>query len=714
MRSGKKSSRMAARMRGKYYEVWYCGHCGFGLMSCEREKYCLNCCRRQDTFATREVIENGGRNLGAKSPEDERDDRPKTFNVGKHSVEDAVPEILNIESKDDGQDAHSISSLDTASVPESFLSLDTAFTSQTEVYAAASVEIVKAFFEDATLKEIFEAMERSQNFFQVSLENEARAVIETFALKLEEEATDQTENFAAKIVLKRPKTIARKISMYTFLRDTCSENSRLKLELAGPDLNKQHLVGRYLLDQSKRQNSEEHPPVRAQHEQLDLEEDELPDEEIEIKELGRIVDFIMSSNAINHLRIGLADCIYERPKDNLSIGHIKKSMKRRSLSSVNAAKQKLGTYMVCELQDLFEDQVEFRTTDSKTMIDFFKASLESFSGEPWDWWPLDPPRKFLPKHLVRMQWRCRCGELRSLDLIPSLAETCKELLKKRPASETLGEAREACGGIIQSVQGVFRSILALLSKSFTSQKAPKQQCQNSNACAFDDSVLASAQGNGNLTITLNRWILVCSFLGHRIRPSQIGVTKAMDDDAFFEALRREVRALRGFWRSNIHPKQFHSCSFSKYTRVSSNWLVKYDRQELPECSSYEYAPRSAKLDPLNPTICAHEWYTRFYNCKPTEGFCRVIERIPKRDGRFEFQMHDKEEDMWGLHVELRTSAAVVLAWLLFISVGGLGFFVWWMRRHDGDWQNAAVPLSVTMMALSSLLVPLNEHFNRPF
>ena len=315
---------------------------------------------------------------------------------------------------------------------------------------------------------------------------------------------------------------------------------------------------------------------------------------------------------------------------------------------------------------------------------------------------------------MRLQWRCKFGELRRLDMIPSLAETCRELLNNAPMNEFSGELTKSDGGIIESFRGVFRNVSALISRTSGSKKTAEQQYQNASRGASDDSVTVAAQGDGNLTTTPYRWILLCSFLGHCIRPSQIEVTATMNDDDFFIDLRRKVRELRGLWRSYIHLKQFHSCSFSKFTRISSNWLVKYDRQELPECPRYEYAPRLAKLDPLDPTICAHEWYTRFYNCKPTEGFCRVIERVPKRDEKFEFQMHDKEEDMWGLHVELRISAAVVLAWLLFICAGGLGFFIWWMSRHNGDWQNAAVPLTVTMMALSSLLVPLNEHFNRPF
>ena len=717
-----------SRKKRSYYRVWYCGNCRFGIMNCERERDCLNCGRHVDASAIIEYIEEqeDNRSFDATSNSSSEDDSDDSGDEGLvHNVEAAEPEHLDTDYEHDRQTLHSISSLDTASAPSLIFTSDSASTSQTEVYAAAAVEIVKAFFKDMTLKKIFEAAAKSQKFFQSSFEIGARAAIKSFALKLEEEATDRTEKFAAHFVLKRPKTIARKISMYTFLQDNCSEESRLKLELAGPDLSKQQLIGRYLLDQSKRQNSEGPPPSKARGGRAALDEDdELPDEEIEIRELKKIIDFVMGSIAINHLRIVLANCIQEKAGGSSTTNLAEKQLIESPTRFVGIAKQ-LGSYITHDLQTLSDNEVDFLTKDPLKIPDLFKASVESFSGEAWNWWPFESPRQTLPEQLIRMQWRCRCGKLRRLDILPAQAEACREILKnssdqsaglrKKTMNLTSGEVGKSRNGIFQTFQEVLRSIWTLFSPSSGAQEVDEHMDQNATRGTSGASILSTTVRKGRTHASSpSRWILLCSFRGYHIQPSQIEVTTAMDDDTFFVALRREVRRLRGFWRSYFHPKQFHSCSFSKFTRIFVNRLTKHDKEELPTCPGYEHESYPAKLDLLNPPICAHEWYDRFYNRQPTGGFCRVIHRVPKRDERFSFHMHDKDEDMWGLHVELRISAARVLVWSFLIMAGGLGFFVWWMSGHAGDLQNAAVPLTFIMMALSALFIPLNEHFNRPF
>ena len=44
-----------------------------------------------------------------------------------------------------------------------------------------------------------------------------------------------------------------------------------------------------------------------------------------------------------------------------------------------------------ELKYLSMGRIEFLTNCSLSIGDYLKTSLESYGGEPWNWWPFDPP-----------------------------------------------------------------------------------------------------------------------------------------------------------------------------------------------------------------------------------------------------------------------------------------------------------------------------------
>ena len=64
--------------------------------------------------------------------------------------------------------------------------------------------------------------------------------------------------------------------------------------------------------------------------------------------------------------------------------------------------------------------------------------------------------------------------------------------------------------------------------------------------------------------------------------------------------------------------------------------------------------------------------------------------------------------MWGLHVELRPCFLVVLMWQIVITAGGWAFMGWWLSRHQGDLQNAAVPVTLIVMAVMALWAPIRK------
>ena len=218
--------------------------------------------------------------------------------------------------------------------------------------------------------------------------------------------------------------------------------------------------------------------------------------------------------------------------------------------------------------------------------------------------------------------------------------------------------------------------------------------------------LPSSNSNSAQIQPPSYFVLFSVFRRAHLHPSQIPIPASMDDDAFFAAIRAEYRRLRGFWLYYLHPRQFAYCSFTKYTRIYINRLVKHQKPELPSCPTYHYAPRPPLDD--HP-IDIHEWQDRFYDRTSTGGYSDALVLIPKRNQEFSLRQHDGRRDMWGLNVEFRISFLVVMAWFVVIVLG-LVFGIWWYRTHNGDWQNAAVPVGTTLTTLAVLWLPLNKHF----
>ncbi|KAG8525377.1 uncharacterized protein KY384_009021 [Bacidia gigantensis] len=186
------------------------------------------------------------------------------------------------------------------------------------------------------------------------------------------------------------------------------------------------------------------------------------------------------------------------------------------------------------------------------------------------------------------------------------------------------------------------------------------------------------------------------------------IPKIHDDAMFFANLRTEYRLLRGLLRYWLSPFVFSHCSFVKYTRFYVNELA-HIGPSLPTDSLYVYHPRPPGPHD-DPPISSHEFNRRFYStlCNPC-GRGEALERIPKRMKRFQTHIHvDGREHMWGLQVELRPSFIRVLLWQIAITAAGWALLGWWLSRHRGDLQGAAVPITLILTALVALWVPLWE------
>lgn len=118
---------------------------------------------------------------------------------------------------------------------------------------------------------------------------------------------------------------------------------------------------------------------------------------------------------------------------------------------------------------------------------------------------------------------------------------------------------------------------------------------------------------------------------------------------------------------------------------------------------------------LIPPIGPHQFYDRFYACyNPRRIFhfyhrCKklnrsnrdLLDQFPKRKTSL-IEDSDKHEAFWGIVAREQLSVFRILLYHFICVVPCVVFFFMWMFSwgHAGDLQNASVPLSVMLVALS--------------
>ncbi len=402
--------------------------------------------------------------------------------------------------------------------------------------------------------------------------------------------------------------------------------------------------------------------------------------------------------------------------------------------AIHHQEDELGQELPHGLAMIAKDNIHFLTHDPLSIGDKIKRLFEAYSGEEWDWWPLRPPRKPLGWQQVRLQWTCvsisiqvrryhtdqyqQCGQLRSVDISQGLASEIQVFLDHQKSSAPTPPARVAAGPSTSTGRGGRRLASSqrhptASGRSSNTQPSGLQQSADTHSRA---SACTERHGDSAVNpepVTKDFYVLLCVVRGDRLHHTQIEVARSWDDDTFFAKFRAEYKRLRGFWRYWFHPRQFAFCHFARFTRYYVDRLAKV-RYELPLESCYEYQPRPPDV-PYVPPIPEHEWYDRYHSAElNTCGRQEALSKIPKRKHRFQTSLHvSGREDMWGLLVEFRISLLRVLFWQVLLTLGGFGFWGWWLKKHPGDLQAASVPVTVIIACMMMLWAPLNEKFRNP-
>ncbi len=206
--------------------------------------------------------------------------------------------------------------------------------------------------------------------------------------------------------------------------------------------------------------------------------------------------------------------------------------------------------------------------------------------------------------------------------------------------------------------------------------------------------------------------------------AQIDTLTHSRDDLLFWTLKQQYKQRRGSLRFWLSIWKLSHCDFVKvvsnsiynffnayYYQFEKIWAdaIVYREKDLPTDTLYDYDPRPPNAH--DPPISPHEFevafascgdrcsLATFHECSRVPDRCFALKRIPKRKLQVEMKT-DVREDLWGLQAQHAISFLGVLSYHCLILGGPIGFWAWWLVKHPGDLQSAAVPVTVSLTLLS--------------
>ncbi len=144
-------------------------------------------------------------------------------------------------------------------------------------------------------------------------------------------------------------------------------------------------------------------------------------------------------------------------------------------------------------------------------------------------------------------------------------------------------------------------------------------------------------------------------------------------------------------------------------------------EEIPSAKNQDYVYNSSR----NPPILSTVFSANFYGCKKSciksqldllclihecrgRNHCgkyRVLDRLPKRQRKWEIDRDEEKEEAWGLNAVSAVSFYKVTLYHMLILAGPTVFWGLWLKKGPTDWQNASVPFFAVVVLLSLFWLP---------
>ncbi|KAL6834007.1 hypothetical protein J3E69DRAFT_325707 [Trichoderma sp. SZMC 28015] len=381
------------------------------------------------------------------------------------------------------------------------------------------------------------------------------------------------------------------------------------------------------------------------------------------------------------------------------------------------------------LQSIPRESIWLSQEQDVSISNRLKILVENTTKVRWNWWPLGQGKRMLNLGESRLFWRCTCGVEQWEEISPEQREFVERILEwsdNCPPLASRCAVRKVQVTLFSSIKGILQYAGGQITRPsraatrYTPQESnPSTPPENQRQPLTGATPLQQQQGptigqQVQATIpdpndSLQWWILFGVRGARRtLVPTQIHVTSQTTDSYIFQELKRCYTIYRGRLRLWLSVWRLDYCEVVKFSRLTPDRMVR-EYRELPSDKDYHYDPRAGERDVRNPPISPHHFQTLFYacpspctwpfphDCIPLIANTANLARIPKRTREFE---KDQSSPIWGFETVFAVSFSYVLAYHVVMVAGPLIFWGLWMKFHPDDLQNASVPITVVIGALS--------------
>jgi len=204
---------------------------------------------------------------------------------------------------------------------------------------------------------------------------------------------------------------------------------------------------------------------------------------------------------------------------------------------------------------------------------------------------------------------------------------------------------------------------------------------------------------------------------------QISVTTLLNDPAFFRQLKTRYKKHRSWLKRLLSPFRFRFCRFVKLEKFDTGRVLSQG-DDLPDYpgvkDDYEYDPRPGTNPMISPKTfavclkacdmnCKWPWLNPWHDCVSLPCRSYRLGCIPKKKSEFDIQSDDAIAVAWGLEADHAISFAFMAVYHLMPLLAAFGFWIYWLIKFPGDWQNAAVPVLTVLAIFAVLWVPFGKH-----
>ncbi|OTB18043.1 hypothetical protein K445DRAFT_20507 [Daldinia sp. EC12] len=343
-------------------------------------------------------------------------------------------------------------------------------------------------------------------------------------------------------------------------------------------------------------------------------------------------------------------------------------------------------------------------------------TVELWTGEAWDWWPLPQCLRPLKEGEARLRWKCGCGEERWAVIPTPLEQSLREMINSLPQSNL--PTNNVRSPAATHKGGRSASTLNQNTASPTQPPGKNQHPLRASGSSSTNTIQTGQRSQAvfGRTYPFSHLVLFVVKRGLYHRLAQIGVMGLSSHD-FFRIMRKEYFHLRGFIRSWFSIWRYSHCDFYMCEKIEDYEFVTRQEHVFPEATNHDYEYRPRPMGNI-PPVSEHEFRLRFYAChdpRPQQSLlhryhkCKkfgchthnALHLFPKKKTRLE-EAGDTREMFWGIYARERISFSWVLGYNLFCLLPMLAFFIAWIlpRGRGADLQNPSIPLSIMMGMLS--------------